>query len=457
MSKKHEHYMCVAWENNLARINGFLHALIIRVCFLLCVCCSVTNSYANVPNHFIIAFDRSIPNYKDVYGSKNTLKSLDEVMRQIGFDSENDYISILGYTMNLSNPQLKDFITPYELNGEKLIWKHLANKSFYNTFTQWPEVKPGLVSGDYASTQSITKPFAVMETAINPESLEVSGHTYLIMVTDDQLNGSKDYRKEWRAISSLPISNMNVFDGIKGIVFDQLHKFDDEFKFSELTEVNEMVLSTNGTEPYKIIPYELTAAEVPSIHGYTDLPSPLPLFRVRGGVRLAFDSHSLSDKYIINKVKIYNSQGHVYSTSDSGDLDIIIPSKEITAGDSLFLDMSLRLKDGLYNGMLISPENQRYKKGMTVRQSVRFEDAKIFGVIPLSDLFWWFYPNDVKMAVFTWQVILILILVGIVIFSLYYWNKRTLVYKVDYDELKLKCVESPESIFYKEHNRRSKK
>ena len=47
-----------------------------------------------------------------------------------------------------------------------------------------------------------------------------------------------------------------------------------------------------------------------------------------------------------------------------GNFDIVISSNDVQAGDTIVASMSLRMKDGFYDGTLISSENPRYKNGM---------------------------------------------------------------------------------------------
>lgn len=54
-----------------------------------------------LPTHYIIAFDRSIPRCHRYYESSEILKILDKILLENNFDYAKDYISIVGYTLEL--------------------------------------------------------------------------------------------------------------------------------------------------------------------------------------------------------------------------------------------------------------------------------------------------------------------------------------------------------------------
>ena len=118
---------------------------------------------------------------------------------------------------------------------------------------------------------------------------------------------------------------------------------------------------------------------------------------------------------------------------------MVIPSGRISAGDSLKLSLTLLLKDGMYDGAVISPENPRYRDGMVVKQVVKIQNEEnILGFIPLYDSFWWWYPNDIVKAVMTWNVIIIVIFIIVICIVAYklFWHYTRYVPDNKYIELK---------------------
>lgn len=387
-------------------------------------------------NHYIIAFDLRPQGYESFFHSNSTLNKVEGAMKNLGFDSNRDYVSILGYSMDTTTPTEQDFVRPYKMSdNEPIIWYKLENQHLISLFPDWttgPKGEPALTVG--SSMQSIVKPYAVMETAHKADSLVSAIKTYLILVTDDEANGDKGvqdyYRQEWKNVFQ------NTHDGLKETMFDKIGDFNKEFTFS--AKKSTLIQPGPNGASYSIYPYEVESSEKPSIYSVTDMPTPLPFERVRGGLKLNFDARAISDKYKIKSVRVSDISGQVLGESKSGRLDVMISSNKVSSGDSVLLSMDLQLKDGFYNGMIISPENPRYAEGMSVLNQIRIRDeAKIFGIIPLVDALWWWFPNDQYTAVMVWDVIILLILIVIIGFILYKWFIRINTYKPTDDKLKI--------------------
>ena len=396
--------------------------------------------------HYIIAFDQSIGNYKASYASPNTLSILNRILIESDFDRERDYISIVGYSMPLGNPSMDDFVRPYfDKNGHPIIWNSIAGASLSEYFPMWPKGQPVLDAGKapFGSMQSLAKPYIVMATHNQDGNVENADKTMLLIVSDEVINGTDDnYTQEWNHVSVTPGSNTAKFRTLSADVFKTMNNFNEEFKFVQTPMIyngqaqSRIPLTPDGN--YKIIPYEVIPAEMPSIHSVTDMPSPLPLKRVRGGYRLNAEVGSINPKYTINEIKITRSDGEVIGESKEGLIDVTIPSNAINEGDTMHVSMTLLLKDGMYNGSRISERNERYKTGMTLNQVVkRQEDAKIFGFIPLVDWLWWWYPNDAFKAVIIWDLFLVLILLVIALFLGYRWLKQAATYVPSDESVKI--------------------
>lgn len=432
--------------NSKVSLRGFPHTLIIRACMsALCLVLTGFAAIANSPNHFIIAFDQSIGKYRAEYLSKNILKALDKTLEENGFNDNIDYVSMVAYTMEMGSPSMERFVRPYVSGESSVLWKKIGDKSLTDLFSNWPSGQPLLdqYSAPFGSMQSLAKPYIVMETKEKQDNLAFAGKTYLLLVSDEVVNGTDDnYAQEWNNVSTSLGADYNKFRKLSSEVFETMQNFNEEFKFVQVKfnygdkSLNRIPISDDGM--YKIIPYEVVSVERPSIHAISDIPSPLPLQRVRGGFRIDVDAHTLSPKYEISKVQILNSKGTNLGSSDSGKFDIMLPSSKIAVGDSLIISLSIILKDGLYNGVIITPENPRYHDGMTVKQVVKIQDeAKVLGILPLADSFWWWFPNDIFSAVMVWDLIILLILIVIIGYTLYRWFVRINAYKPSNDKLKI--------------------
>lgn len=416
---------------------------------IFCMMMSFTSFATELPNHYIIAFDRSIPRYRQYYESSEILKKLNTTLLENNFNYKRDYISIVGYTMEYGNPSIDRYVRAYIGNDKPIIWHKLGGNNISELFLNWPIGQPELDYSNlpYGSMQSLAKPYSVIETR-NQESFNVlANRTFLYMVTDEEVNGVDDnYQQEWKRAYECPGSNYSKFNSISDDVFSTLQMFNEEFKFLQIqlnrdnSTVDKIPISTDGV--YKIVPYEVVSVDRPSVYAITNIPSPLPLKRVRGGFVLKFNSHSLSQKYIISNINILDSDDQLLGMTDSGELDIFLPSEKISEGDTISLTLTVILKDGFYDGLIISPTNARYQDGMVVNQVVEIQnEAKIFGVIPLLDIFWWWFPDDIFSAVMIWDLLILLILIFIVGCIFYRCFVRINTYSPANDKIKINKTE----------------
>lgn len=422
------------------------HKTILSFFFLLL---SLTSFAAELSNHYIIAFDRSIPRYRQYYESIEILKMLDATIMENNFNYKQDYISIVGYTMEYGNPSIDGYVRAYSSNGTPIIWYKLEEENFFKLFPNWPIGQPVLdyYNSTYGSMQSLSKPYSIIETRTQKNSVSLANKTFLYMITDEEVNGTDDnYQQEWKRASECYGSNYSMFNKISEDVFSTLQMFNEEFKFLQiqLNRDNSMVdripISSDGV--YKIVPYEVVSVDRPSVYAITDMPSPLPLQRVKGGFLLKINTHSLLEKYIIKNINILTSDGQLLGSSDSGKLELFIPSEKVNVGDVISLSLTVILKDGLYDGVIISPANTRYHDGMVVNQVVKIQnEAKILGILPLSDSFWWWFPNDIFSAVMIWDLLILLILIFIVGYIFYRCFVRINTYSPANDKIKINKTE----------------
>lgn len=422
------------------------HKTILSFFFLLL---SFTSFASELPNHYIIAFDRSIPRYRQDYKSSEIIKMLDATLMENNFNYKQDYISIVGYTMEYSNPSIDRYVRAYNNNGTPILWHKLEGENIFELFPNWPIGQPELYynNSTYGSMQSLSKPYSIIETRTQENSVSLANRTFLYLVTDEEVNGTDDnYQQEWKRASECAVSNYSMFNKISDDVFSTLQMFNEEFKFLQIqlnmdnSMVDNIPISDDGV--YKIVPYEVVSVDRPSVYAITDMPSPLPLQRVKGGFLLKIDTHSLLEKYIIKDISILTSDGQLLGSSDSGKLELFIPSEKVNVGDVISLSLTVILKDGLYDGVIISPTNSRYQDGMIVNQVVKIQnEAKILGVVPLSDSFWWWFPNDIFSAVMIWDLLILIILIFIVGYTFYRCFVIINTYSPANDKIKIKKTE----------------
>lgn len=427
------------------KANHHCCALHIKLVMLLLVLSNLFAVHASaISTHYIIAFDQSVGKYHSDYLSPKTLVSLTTILKGADFNPENDYLSMVGYTMEMGEPSLDRFVRPYmNFEGDTIKWLTLHDVDLSTMFKDWPQGQPLLNphGSPYGSMQSLSKPYIVMETHTTTASSKYADRTIMLLVTDEVVNGTDDnYAQEWNNVSTSLGADYLKFKDLAQGVFSKMQSFNEEFKFVQVplgkNKKTRFALSSDGV--YKIIPYEVVAVDKPSIHSVTDFPSPLPLQRIRGGFKLAVETKSINEKYEIHQIALYNKNGKQLGQVSDGDFDLIISSNDVHAGDTLVASLSLRMKDGFYNGTLISSDNFRYKKGMVSKQVVKIQDeAKVLGLIPLSDAFWWWFPNDIFTAVMVWDLIILIIVIVMVGYILYMCFVRINSYKPSNDKLKI--------------------
>lgn len=395
--------------------------------------------------HYIIAFDQAIPLYREQYLSPSLIETIDKVLEENKWNPGEDYISVVGYALE-NNPSMDRFVRPYkDVKGNDILWKKYKY-GLSGNMNNWPYGQPllNLNDGPQSSMQSLAKPYIIIEANQKDDSTKVVGKTILLLVTDEKVNGTDDnYQQEWYRVKGISGANIGNYSKIESDVFSTMRKFNEEFKFEQLkikhegNAVENIALSPDRA--YKIVSYEVVPVEKPSIHAVTDLPSPLPIQRVRGGFKVKTDAASITPKYKVKDIILRGRNGEILGKSESGSFDFVIPSKKISAGDTIGIEMSLLLKDGFYDGVVISPNNERYKAGMSNRQVVKLQDeAKILGIFPLKDTFWWWFPNDIFTAVMIWDFIILLIGIIVIGWILYICFIRINRYKPSNDKLKIK-------------------
>ena len=97
--------------------------------------------------------------------------------------------------------------------------------------------------------------------------------------------------------------------------------------------------------------------------------------------------------------------------------------------------------DGIYNGIIVSPNIDMYKQGMTLKTKYKIqEEAKVFVLFPLVDAFWWFYPNDSMHAVLTWDIIIILLFITVICIFAYRFFRTITLYRPKNEDIFLDKV-----------------
>lgn len=414
----------------------------IRILMVVLVMCHMALNVSANTSHVIVAFDRAIPNdYSSVYRQKSTLEFIDRLIGD-NLKFSNLYLSVVGYSMKGEEPNIDNFVIPYkDSDGKDVIWRKYT--SMIGLFPNWPKGESELTRYEFpGSMQSLAKPYCVMETAVQTK-YQQSVHTYLIFITDEKVQGvDDDYAAEW---NEMRYYNPDAYDRLKAAVFNKtLKPFNEMYRFERLD-----ILGQNLCKEYALVVYKLHPASQPSIYSVSDMPSPLPIKRVRGGYLIDCRVKSNDDNYKVMDWVVVGANGNVFERDIDGNISI--ESGKLNDGDTIEIRMELQQIDKYYGGVLLNKSNC---PGMSLHQAVKLSsEDKIWGVAPLLDVFWWWAPNDIETAVKIWEYIIFISFLSILIYIFRTLSKRLSIYRPSNDKISMNIISSNNNNSY--HGRKN--
>lgn len=408
-------------------------SLILMNSLLLCA------QYSDIPNHhFIIAVDGAMPSYSSILQSDNTRKLLENELVNLGI-SKNDYFSVVSYQIDLGNPNFGNFAwIAIDSNGEKLSWRKygagLSDIGDWGYITGRQHSERCQISNNKASFQSGSKPYCIKASYNNED--RGANETYILMLTDEKVNGiNNNYVYEWKNLSTSYGSRIEKY---REQVFKTISDLNEDFNCDD--ECKKVQIANVSTEPFVLVAYKIKPRAIPNIYNVTNMPSRLPVKRIKGGYCFNLNLHNLTPKYAVKKLELSINRGELKFVGDSSYIDAVIDRSLLNEGDTIVLKAWVQFLDKNYNGVVFSPYLNN--KELSVAQAVTFEDdAKIFGKIQLNDMFWWFYPNDIENAVIIWDVILILISIVVICIIAYMVFNRITLYIPCNDKIKIKKID----------------
>ena len=273
------------------------------------------------------------------------------------------------------------------------------------------------------------------------------------MITDEQVNGTDDnYSQEYNNLSTCYGADIYKFRALKKDVFDFAAKCNNKFQFENTKIKNIRGIYTDtlslGYRELKIVPYIVRPVVRPAIQSISNIPSPLPIRRVKGGYSMNIDVKTYSEEYEIKSLSLVLKNDTLTKewgelepndTDNRGKWDLHIGRDNLSDGDTIILEMEVKYNDGIYNSMLMSPRQAQYREGLTLRLKYNAEqEAKILGFIPMCDFLWWFWPNNAQSIVILWDLIILLIIIGIAVYLFYRWFVRINTYVPSNKALKIK-------------------
>lgn len=391
--------------------------------------------------HFIIAIDGAMPAYTAELQKTTTKEYVEQLLNNYFCFNSNDFLSIVTYQIDLSNPDFNRFAyVPKDRNGKRIKWRK-QEKACFSDFGQWADIvahqQNGFVGTNKASFQSAAKPFILQAVVPESEHRSISGYqktvsyedvtaanvTYIIMLSDDEVNGTDDnYKSEWKNISTAEGSNLrsNKHDSIA--VFSKLKNINRRFHFESVKfgRVDKHTFAHISKYPFTLSIYKVCPTTIPSIQSITDIPAQLPFRKVRGGYDLYLELNNRSNDYTIIRLELALHKNNLHFSNHTSSIQQDIKRSQLSEGDTVSLRAWATYNDGYYNGFIFSPYDSDYTNSLTLTQAVTLkDDTKIFGKMPVADCMWWFWPHDIQSIVIFWDIVLILIFIALIAFILY--------------------------------------
>ena len=374
--------------------------------------------------HCIIALDR----YPGI-DSNGTLRiekvstvapKLEEILNSILDD--NDFVSVVNYSLGVNDPSF-DCYTTCTVN-----WS--TYESFRTTmYNYWPDVayRNHANQGNVCSLLTGAKFYSFHSLHGMNEDREAN-KVYLLQVTDEYYNGGDDYKKEFSKYKE--IGGVLNEDEFRKTISSITRKFNFQL-------VDEYVIERGITSDYKAILYEVVP-NTTTLNTTLDYPANLGLRRVRGGYKIDFKYRSVSTEYRLRRLEVSPVSRDDTLTTEvftepeyEAQLDI---SYNDVRGDTIYVVLRgwLEQVDDIYSGLILNPYDEAFKN-LTVTLGIPLgKDPKIFGLLPLKDSIWWWYPEDAEKAVLVWDAILLAILLTVVTLTVIFLIRKYISIRTTY-------------------------
>ncbi len=407
----------------------------------LCVCAFAKAQLSDsIVRHYVVAIDGACPFYSDVLHSTYAKNKVEQTLKKMEF-KKNDYLSIVTYQLDLSNPNFDSFAwSPYDNNNEKIHWR-AVNECNLNLLGDWNNLvdqqKNRLkVSANRYSFQTGAKPFILK--CLQNDSINGANETIILLVSDMEGNSvGNNWNSEWGTMLQQNVS----ISQHKEYVDNVIQSIFSSYNFLQVyIEGNKQIKLADGYRnkgipyPYVIEVYRLKTTPLP-LHAISSIPAQLPIKRVRGGYTFDLDITSHKNDYTVKKIELTIKKNGKKYQSLGACLDTRIDKSNLSEGDTVVLKAWVKYNDGTYNGLIINPYDSNYSDILTIKQAIIFkDDAKIYGVLPVYDMFWFFWHDDIQSIVIFWDVVIAVLLTLMIIYLIrLYIDKQTIFIPKDKD------------------------
>ena len=375
--------------------------------------------------HYILAIDNHVDNLRNPQRLEATRDDIANILLKNGF-SDNDFLTIIVYSLQLENPDFEHFATvSLDNNSKPILWRKLKpSKNMLAELGDWAKISTR--DNTNASVQALAKTFALKAATPDSKSSSVANRTFVLMITDGVANGVvQSYAAEY---AGLKWNNEAIWNKNEDYVFSLIREEANSFAFinTPLKDLSGNLQPNIVIDPYGklfIEPFLALPTERPSISNTTNIPPSLAFQRVRGGYMLRVKPVSTNDKYLLTSTELtIGDKTYTWKLSNPAQAGeeswkVFIGKDEVDNKDKVCMRAWLKYLDGIYNGQEISPYDGPFTRGMTIEQSFKTTGIeKVFGIMPLTEMFWWWYPNNAARAVLVWDIVLVLLFMILVLF-----------------------------------------
>ena len=380
----------------------------------------------SLSKHVIIAFDDFVlPQFSnallDGYGVRENIR---KALCDLGL-KEGDYYSLVNFSISAYSDDINNLVRPIkDSEGNDVTWRSFLSVEDVFKQNSWNEmiVVQGRNYVGWGAFSLLTGAKAYSLTSLRKNDGHYVNRTYLLMVTDDNYNGNDDYNKEF---STLWYENKNCKLS-KDAFTKHCREVNLFYKFLYHSKYN---IQKSGERSYDVHVYDVNPQSQVALPSVVNYPANLGLTQVNGGYRLKFNFSDASEDYITKRFQViyFDRYGNEHITEYFSDTTAIIdiPSIEIGSEDSLkvLLRGWMLQNDKLYGGLLLSPDDPLLQRLNVPLKLELKNEAILFGAIPIPSVLW-FFTDSATIAVTTWSVIAILLLVLFM-----WWLVRKLVYE----------------------------
>lgn len=412
----------------------------IILCAILALCSmasyaepGATTARRSLSRHFIVLFDESVPQYRDCAASK-IYSGVEQMLDTLGYGTEDDYLTLAGYSLNLDYPDFDKFIDIYtDDSGDAIKWSKVSNSDLASLIAWTPRQERWSGVEKRGSMQSLAKQYAMI--AARPESNTLlADETYVLCITDDRINGGvSTYQQEWTSV--LNNDNYKRFGELKDGVFAAMDQFKNWIAF-DLLDINIEISSKQYQESYKVVAYRARPTREPAVGASVQIQTQVR--RTRGGYVAGLLYPQENAHYVVRGIHFNDELAESQDLKVSDEVQWVRLSERSNDIDSLVVNVDVQMVDGFYNAFRFSGLHPNYP-GMKVRQKmIMFDEPKVLGFFHLPNAMWWWSGDDIYLAVHLWDLIFVVIILIIVCYAFYKLFVHITTYEPDLEDIELK-------------------